>query len=343
MLKAISLGYFVSPFLDDYLAMTRNLSDNTIESYSWSISLLLDFCENELGIENINVKLSDISAGTIENFLNWLRKVRKNSPQTCNQRLAALHTFFKYISRKEPRFIEPTKEILTIPFMKQERHLFQCLSRESIKQILDAPNQEKFIGRRDHLILSVLYEGGLRAQEICDIKIGDIRFGKKTYLKIHGKGNKDRTVKIDYSTSKKLQNYIIEQNLDESSYLHYSLFFNKQGKELTRFSIYDIVKKYSKKVFPENTQNISPHDFRHSRATHYLENKKESLPELMSFLGHESLDTTSGYLHVDMNDKFEALNQNIMNDEKKRSHSKRFKDESVKRHLEELIKKKKDL
>ncbi len=310
-MKPTDFSYYLSDFLTGYLAGQRNLSTNTIKSYRDTYVLLLEYIRGnyQLAPEKVNIK--QIDKTLVEGFLQWIETTRKDSISTRNQRLAAVHAFFRYLQSQKPEFLFHSQKILSIPLKKSPKPVVGWLSEKQMKQVLSKPDISTPSGRRDLTLLSTLYDTGARAQELADLTVRDIRLENPAVVSITGKGRKTRHVPIMEQVTKLLGSYIKEQNLTNSEKLEHPLFFNKQGFKLTRQGITYILKKYA---LVDETENITPHMLRHTKAMHMIQADINPI-FIRDFLGHSDLKPTEVCSKTSAETKRKALekmNNNVI-------------------------------
>ena len=164
-----SISSYIPRFFTDYIPKQRSLSPNTVKSYRDTVILLLNYFEDQLRLKPEKLTYSDFTSSNIEGFLNWLEESRNVSVSTRNQRLAAIHAFFRYIQYKEPAAFDHCKEVLSVPYKKSAAKPMNYLSLEEIRILLALPDQKTVSGIRDMAILTLLYETGARVQELIDL------------------------------------------------------------------------------------------------------------------------------------------------------------------------------
>jgi len=309
-------SYFLpalSQFISEYLPKTKGLSANTIRSYKQVFRLLLEYVHNRYGLPPEKVEFRHLEKETIEAWLDWLCTERKCSSKTRNHRLSALVTFARFaLHRDFCGAMALCSEVEHMPKKKDpKRSEAVHLTREEISILLRLPNANSNIGRRDKVILGTLYASGARAQELCDLAIGDIRFGATTTMVLHGKGGKTRTIVIPEQCALLLKSYIVQNRLKEGGSQRH--VFSSQTHEHMAISCLEaIVKKYvskAKKLRPDLfRENYTPHSFRHSIAFHMLESGIP-LPVIKTFLGHVSISTTMIYASAN----FELVSKYLRN------------------------------
>jgi len=250
----------LSSFLLNDLPVVQNQSGNTITSYRDTYIRLLTYMQDVVQINAGKVRIDDLSAERITEFLNWLERERGNSISTRNQRLAAIHSLFQYIQVQSPEYMFQCQQVLAIPFKKSEKKQVGFLSEDETKALLAVPDTTTRKGRRDQALLSLLYDSGARVQELADLRVGDLRLDSPAQVRLTGKGRKTRSVPLMDKTVALLRQYLHEQRLDNPSGYEHPLFFNAQKKKLTRQGIAYVLKKYADAC---GITEISPHRLRH--------------------------------------------------------------------------------
>ena len=301
----------LTAFLTEYLPNIRNVSHNTISSYCDTFRLFLQFHRDNLGFSIEKLSISNISSDSIHGFLTWLETERSCSISTRNQRLAAIQAFFKYVQVELPQNLLLYQKIINIPYKRKNKPIVKYLRPIDIKLILEQPNTNTSAGRRDLVLLSLLYDTGARVQELVDLSVRDIRLDNPAKVHLNGKGRKARTVPVLQSTVMLLKTYLTEQKFNTPDKLDYPLFCNRQGKRLTRAGISYILGKYVKHAAlssPQLPQTVTPHILRHSKAMHLLE-AGVNLIYIRDILGHVDVNTTEVYARASTEMKREALNK----------------------------------
>ena len=325
--KQEPFAYYVTRYFTDYLPKHRALSENTVRSYRDALILLLQFFQEQLHIPSDRITYSDFTSDNMEAFLQWLENDRGNSVGTCNQRLAAIHSFFRYVQYKDPECFEQSSIVLSVPFKKSSPEPMNYMSLDEVRAILKKPDQSNRKGLRDMAILVTLYETASRVQELIDLNLSSIRFGNPTVVTLHGKGEKTRLVPINAEASKILKRYIQVWDLTSPDE---SLFFNRNGEKLSRAGIQYIIDKYITTVREDNpeyfSRRISNHSFRHSKAMHLLE-AGVNLIYIRDFLGHASVKTTEIYAKTNPKVKDEQLIKHSKNLETKKRYSAKQKED----------------
>lgn len=309
-MKPTDFSYGLTNYLSKYLPSEVGCSSNTIKSYRDTFSLFLRFCNQVYNIKPEKITLSIMNREIVESFLTWLQEERGNSNSTRNQRLAAIHAFCKYLQYEQPHELFHLQGIIAIPVKKMDKPVVSYLSIEAIKFLLKQPNRKTTKGRRDLVLLSLLYDSGARVQEISDLKVADIRTEYPATVKLKGKGNKTRIVPLMKPIVNLLIQYLKENRLDSPNCKEYLLFTNSSGRKLTRSGIAFILKKYFNMIREKKSlilpKSISPHVVRHSKAMHLLQSGID-LIYIRDILGHVSIQTTEIYARADSSTKRKAL------------------------------------
>lgn len=314
-MKPTDFAKHLTEFLSVYLPLQRNVSKNTIYSYRDTFKLLIKFSQEVKRIPAERLSLNVLSKEMITDFLEWLETDRNCSVSTRNQRLAGIHSFFRYVQSEEPVGLFQYQKIMAIPAKKAEKVVVEHLTPDAIKFILEQPNRNCPKGRRDLTLLSVLYDTGARVQELIDTNVGDVILDNPAVIILNGKGNKKRRVPLMKNTVSLLNSYIIENKLDKPWKNEYPLFLNNQHKKLTKEGIAYIISKYV--TLARTTSTIVPpkvrtHMLRHSKAMHLLQ-AGVNLIYIRDFLGHVDLKTTEVYARTDTETKRKAIENAYIN------------------------------
>jgi site-specific recombinase XerD len=312
MKKTNDFAWYLSLFLSKYLPGQRNLSTNTIASYRDTFKLLLVFCDEAKGLKPEKITLNSVTREIITEFLEWIEKKRKCSIATRNQRLSAIHAFFRYVQKESPDNLFEIHRIQKIPLKKKPKLLVPYLSSDELKILFKQPDTSTRQGRRNLVLLVLMYDTAARVSELIDLKVGDIRLSSPAVVTLHGKGDKMRQVPIIGKTKDHLATY-----LEEHKKYHWGIaiqdtpvFFNQQHKKLSRWGVSYILNKYVETakedtVFTVNFP-ITPHVLRHSKAIGLLK-AGINLIYIRDFLGHCSVVTTEIYARADSEMKRKAI------------------------------------
>ena len=284
---------------ENFLRFERNFSDNTLDAYLRDVRKLRDFAEFDMNDTGPLV----ITYENIQEFLFHISK-KKFSERTQARWISSIKAFFKYLVEDEPREDNPAT-LLEGP--KLGLYLPDTLSFDDVNRIIEAINISTDLGRRNHCMIQVLYGCGLRVSELIDLKMSNINF-KESYLKVEGKGEKVRFVPLAAYTAELIKQYIkeIRSKYKINKKCEDILFLNSRGSSMSRVIVFIIIKELTEKA--GINKKISPHTFRHSFATHLLQNGAD-LRYIQEMLGHSSITTTEIYTHL----KNEELRDVILN------------------------------
>lgn len=309
-MKPTDFAYHLTTYLSKYLPGTAGTSRNTILSYRDTFSLLLRFCSEDKAMTIEKITLKTLTRELIGEFLTWLETQRGCAVSTRNQRLSAIHSFFRYLQLEEPGHLFTCQQILSICMKRTARKVINYLTLDAVKTILDAPDTTCLMGRRDLVLLSLMYDTGARVQEIADLTVADVRLENPSTVKLTGKGNRSRLVPLMTPTAKLLGQYLSERDLKHAQYGSCHVFQNRSRAKLTRAGIAYILNKHveaARMLHPELIpKKISPHCFRHSKAMHLLQSGV-NLVYIRDFLGHVTIKTTEMYARADSLMKRNAL------------------------------------
>ncbi|WP_298115456.1 site-specific tyrosine recombinase XerD [Flavobacterium sp.] len=280
-----------------YLRIERGLSKNTIDNYTFDLERLQLFLDTN-GIEVSPLKISE---ETIQQFIYSVSK--EVNPRSQARIISGLKSFFSYLIFEDYRNDSPM-ELIESP--RLGRKLPDTLSVDDIDNLIAAIDLSKPEGERNRAMLETLYGCGLRVSELVNLKISDLFFDEG-FIKITGKGNKQRFVPISEVTKKYIELYrsLIRSHLEIQKGHEDTLFLNRRGRQLTRAMVFTIIKDLAVKI--NLNKAISPHTFRHSFATHLLENGAD-LRAIQLMLGHESITTTEIYVHLDRKHLTQVMN-----------------------------------
>jgi integrase/recombinase XerD len=295
-------------FLTDHLAGMRGCSPNTISSYRDAFKLLICYLRDERSIPPERLTLELIDADTITAFIAWLHASRHNSASTCNQRLAAISSFFSWLQTQDPARMACCQDILQIPSSKHDQPAIAHLTVEQTRLLLALPDRSTRQGRRDATLLATVYDTAARVQETADLRVRDIRLKDPAMVALIGKGRKTRHVPIDANTAALLAAYLAERQLDRPGHEDRPVFFNQHHTKLSRGGIAWILRKYQAKAADPTLADaqLSPHVLRHSRAMH-LYDAGVPLTYIRDILGHADLSSTEIYARASTEAKRKAL------------------------------------
>lgn len=250
-----------------------------------------------------------LSVDLITRFLTWVETVRHCSIVTRNQRLAAIHSFFRYAQGEDPAGLYHFQTVMAIPVKKARKTVVAHLTPEAMQCLLSQPEKTTRGGRRHLTLMSLLYDTGTRVQELIDLTVGDVRLTTPAIIVVTGKGHKIRHIPLMKGTVLLLQHYLHENRLAESGKNAYPLFVNKQQQKLTKEGVAYIIAKYVDQARQASLlvpAQVRPHMFRHSKAMHLLQ-AGVNLIYIRDFLGHTDIKVTEVYARADTETKRQAI------------------------------------
>lgn len=312
------LSPWVRRFLLEHLVAERNLAPNTQKSYRDALQQFLPFIGRAAHRQIERLRVEDVSPARTRAFLQDLEKTRKCGIATRNQRLAAIRSLARFIGLRSPEHLEWSGQIRSIASKRTARPLIEYLEKDELDALLKAPDRRTPQGRRDYAILLFLYNTGARADEVAQVRIGDLELGDASSrdassVVLRGKGNKLRRCPLWQKTVDELRPLIDHR----APSLH--LFLNRRGQPLTRFGIHALVERYAAhaatKLPSVAKKRVSPHTIRHTTATHLLRAGVD-INTIRAWLGHVCLSTTNVYAEVDLKMKAKALLKCEIKDEK---------------------------
>ena len=300
-MENMKLAPLIHQFFDHYLSNIRGMSQHTIRSYRDTFKLFLPFAATYDGIKVKSLRLEHLSSDLIIAFLDELQRQRKNLPTTRNLRLATLKSFAKMLRLMYPQQRQLAEKIIHIPQKRFQQPLIGFLYQEEILKVFNSVDLRRKEGFRDYVLLHLLYDSGARASEIATLNL-DYFNPRENTLAILGKGDRFRIIPLERKTSQLLTLYIQKYRITPKPPYQQRLFISQRREELTRHGISRICKKYLSKALPaKRLKYIRPvHSFRHSRAMDLLYQGKP-LTEIQNRLGHRDIQSTTIYLHFDLN------------------------------------------
>lgn len=300
------LARLLQAFFCQRLIQQQNVSHQTVCSYRDTFRLLLRFSEQRLEKAAVAVQLADIDATLILAFLDNLETQRHNCIRSRNTRLAAIRSFMHYAALQKPEALPGIQHALAIPMKRYDRPMVQCLSREEMQAILDAPDDHTWSGQRDQVLLATLYNSGARVSEIIALRRIDFESNHGQAVHLRGKGRKERVVPLWKRTTKFLKSWLNQLEPDPQQ----PLFPNRYGNPMTRSGVESRLNKAviigALQCPSLKTHVVSPHVIRHTTAMHLLQSGVD-LSVIALWLGHESVVTTHQYLEADLRMKEKAL------------------------------------
>ena len=301
-----SFPALLQDFFCQRLVAQRNASARTVASYRDAFRLLLRFAASRTRRSPDCLTMSDLDAPLVAAFLDHLEATRGNAVRTRNARLAAIRSFLRYASFRDPTSLQTIHQVLAIPMKRYDRPLLGFLTRAETEAIVAAPDARTWSGLRDHVMLATLYNTGARVSEVAALLIGDATLGREASLRIRGKGRKERLVPLWKSTAAELRGWIAHAGGGTDA----PLFPNRHRAPMTRAGIesrlHAAVGIATKRCPSLAGRRISPHTLRHTTAMHLLQSGVD-LSVIALWLGHESPSTTHLYVEADLAMKERAL------------------------------------
>jgi len=294
-------------FFTDRLCKQRQASPNTISAYRDAFRLLLGFAQQQHNKMPSDLLLTELDASFIGSFLQHLENDRGNSARTRNLRLSAIHSFFRYLALEKPEHGGLIQRVLAIPPKRCDRNIINYLTRPEIEAILAAPDRLTWIGRRDHALLLVAVQTGLRVSELVSLRVDQLVLQKSSpHVRCRGKGRKERVTPLTKQAVTELSALLRECGNKPDD----PVFLNRRGGSLSRDAVERRVTKYTR-IAAETCstlkkKKVSPHTFRHTAAVELLQAGVDR-SVIALWLGHESVETTQIYLHADLSIKEIAL------------------------------------
>lgn len=304
------MAMLLKDFFETYLLKERGVSNHTIRSYSATFQSLYAFFKDNKGIRANKLFIKDLSRRSINDYLNWLEMEKGNKVSTRNSRLASVKAFCHYAQYKDFKNLARWQDILSIKSKKADMPYMSFLTQEGMKTLLSEVPTDTIQGRRHLAILAFLYDTGARANELISFSAHNLNLTKPYHVILSGKGRKKRIVPIHEKLVLILKAYMKDANIELNNISKQPLFVNAYGRKLTSAGLTHIIMMYADKVrenFPAlMPKRLSPHSFRHSKATHLLQ-AGMNIIYVRDFLGHSSVKTTETYVRMDSEQKRKAL------------------------------------
>jgi len=303
-----SLPALLQSFFTDRLLAQRCASPHTVASYRDCFRLMLSFAAKQLGKAPSDLMLEEIDAPFVGRFLQSLETKRGNSTSTRNVRLAAIHSFFRYVALSEPAHALHCQRVLAVPSKRHERKPICFLDEAEVDALLAAPNLSTWTGRRDRTLLLVAVQTGLRVSELRGLRCEDVVLGTGAHVRCQGKGRKHRSTPLRKDAVSALDAWLRERHGQPSD----AVFPSMRGGPLSRDAIERLVAKHAstaRRSCPSlERKKVTPHTLRHSAAMDLMHHGVDR-SVIALWLGHESVETTQIYLHADMRLKEKALSR----------------------------------
>ena len=300
------LAPLLEAFFSDRLLQQRRASPHTVAAYRDAFRLLLVFAEKHLGKAPSDLLLADLDAPLIAAFLDHLEKERGNSVRTRNARLAAIRSFYRFAAVREPAHAGIIQRVLALPQKRFDRDLVEFLSADEAEALLAAPDTSTRLGRRDHALLLLLVQTGLRLAEVTGLTVQDLVLGAGPHVRCHGKGRKERCTPLARTTARVLRAWLAESGATGADFVFLSVLRTR----LSHDAVERLVTKYAlaatRSCRTLARKHVTPHVLRHTTAVQLLEAGVDRAV-IALWLGHEQVETTQIYLDADLAMKERAL------------------------------------
>lgn len=302
-----TLATHVSVFLRERLPLESRASERTCETYALGLRLLFEYIAQDLHVRPSALRLEEINAPRVQAFLEHLETQRHNGPATRNVRLAAIHTFMRFIEYREPSAFEQVQRIRAIPMKRTDTRLVNYLTRDEMQAVLDAPAPSTRDGVRDRAMLYVAYSAGLRVSELVGLRLENLCFSPQLNIHVVGKGRRERALPLWRETATALRAWLALRPSGRAP----EVFLNARGAAMTRSGFEYILEKHVQTAALHCpsllTKRISPHCLRHSCALLILQSTGD-IRKVALWLGHASTQTTEMYLRADTTTLLEVMN-----------------------------------
>jgi site-specific recombinase XerD len=298
------IGPLLQGFFIEHLGQHKHVSPQTIASYRDAFRLLLQYAHKRLKTEPASLNVTALDAALILSFLDSLETDRHNCIRSRNIRLAAIRSFFRWLTLRYPELVGMATRILAIPVKRTVRRLVPSLTRDEIDALLAAPDQAHWQGRRDHALLLTLYNTGARVSEMTALRRDQVQFGSSTFVHLLGKGRKERNLPLWPKTAHALKVWFRELERASTPLA----FPSARGQQLSRNGVDYILKRAAADASCPglDSKRVHPHAVRHSTGAHLLQSGVD-ISVIALWLGHESINTTHGYVEADLAAKERAL------------------------------------
>lgn len=301
-----ALAPVLQGFFTDRLITQRNASPQTIAAYRDTFRLLLRFAHDQTGKQPFQLDIDHLDAPLIGAFLNHLEQVRGNSPRTRNARLGAIHSFYRFAALEHPEHAHTIARVMAIPTKRHESSIVSYLDLDEIKALLSVPDPFTWLGRRDHALLVLMIQTGVRVSELTGLRVGDVHLGTGAHIRITGKGRKKRATTLTGETVNVVRAWLKERGGEADD----PLFPTRQGRPLSRYTVGVVVSKHAAAAAAGcsslKTKRVTPHTMRHTNAM-LLRSKGVDIATIALWLGHSSTQTTHIYEHADPALKEQAI------------------------------------
>jgi integrase/recombinase XerD len=303
-----ALAPTLQAFFTERLIQQRQASPKTVAAYRDTMRLLRRFAQHRTGQPPSRIDLADLDAPLVGAFLTHLEHERGNGVRTRNARLAAIHSLFRFAELRHPEHAALIRRVLSIPPKRFERANVSFLTRTEIDALLDSPDRSTWIGRRDHALLVLAIQTGLRVSELTGLRCSDVTLADGPHIRCHGKGRKDRVTPLTTHTVAVLKKWVRERHGEALD----PLFPSRRRGPLSTDAVAWLLRKYATAATPRcpslRTKTITPHVLRHTSAM-LLRDADVDTSVIALWLGHESVESTQIYLQADLAIKQRALDR----------------------------------
>ena len=310
--EAVILAKYINTFLHEYAPAQKSQSEHTLKSYEYAISLYISFLETEKKILPEKLRRKNFERHLIEEWLVWLADKRRCSSATCNNRLASLRAFLKYLGDRDVSLLYLYETASRINRLKEPRRRINGMSKDAVQMLLTTPDVSTVSGRRDLALIITIYSTAARLNEVLSMKISQLHLDcKKPNISVIGKGNKVRTLYVLPKAVAHLKHYIKEHHgeaPDPTAYVFFSRNTGKYGM-LSQTAVSKRLKLHAEaanRLCAEVPKGLHAHQLRHAKASHWLEDGMNII-QISFLLGHEQLETTMVYLDVSTEQELAAL------------------------------------
>ncbi|MCM1345397.1 MAG: site-specific integrase [Muribaculaceae bacterium] len=310
--EALELAKYISGFISEYAPSHLTNSGNTVRSYESALTLYIYYLETQCRVTPDKFKAACFDQEHIEGWMKWLSGERKCSATTCNNRLSAMRAFTRYLSSRDIKYLPLNTGAVAVPYRKAARKKISGIPREAVKAILAEPDVHSRAGLRDVTLMVTLYATAARINELLSLRVCDIHLdAQKPYAVITGKGGKIRTLYLLPKAVGFLEAYMKKYHGDtpgQGDLLFFSPIYGKDSK-LSQQAVLKLLRKYAEAAHEKCDDvplNLHAHQFRHAKATHWLEDGM-NIVQISFLLGHSSVETTMAYLDITTEQELKAL------------------------------------
>jgi len=326
--ESVIIARHINTFLNEYVPSQKSRSSHTLKSYQYALAIYIAFLEREKGISRESLCGQCFSRTLIEEWLVWLMEMRGCSPETCNNRLASLRAFLRYIGSREIRLLYLSEDATRIPRKKEVGKRVKGMSKKAVQVLLSLPDLSKKTGRRDLALMIIIYSTAARIDEILSLKTEQLHLDvEKPNVTIIGKGSKIRTLYLLPKAVAHLKKYLKEFHggtPNPEAYVFYSRNTGSHGK-MSQTAVNKQLKKHARaahEMCDEVPRDLHAHQLRHAKASHWLEDGM-NIVQISFLLGHEQLQTTMVYMDITIEQELKALA--TLEDENDKKVSKKWK------------------